>query len=419
MTTANTKKLALTYEGSVKHVWEAPDAPDNLWFEFSDDYSVFDWGKMPDTIDNKGRALALIGAFFFERLHEPSFWQKLSSSVNLKKFDSKFLARRFESSVFAGAGGLSKAGLRTHFKGLTDEVGSRLSLTDASRRNDRILMQVERAQILRPQLGEVLEQPVFFYPPQGKIRGTTLIPLEIVFRFGMPAGSSLEQRLSSIPNYARVLGFKSEPKPNQWFEFPVLEFFTKLEPKDRFLSVQEAAVLSGLTADEFSKMTELALDVALALHEIFGAAGIELWDGKVEMLAHRAADNSPAEIVLADSIGPDELRLLYDGHQLSKEMIRQFYRGTAWEKSLKEAQKLAFERGTTEWKEICVRELNSQPTPLSPEFKSCVSKLYGVLANALIEAEPFPDHPNLTDFGAQIAILKTKNANIGTAKVKT
>ena len=417
MTTANTKKLALTYEGSVKHVWEAPDAPESLWFEFSDDYSVFDWGKMPDTIDNKGRALALIGAFFFEKLHEASFWKNLPSSKTLKKFDATFLQRRFENQVFAGREGLAKSGLKTHFHGLTDENGVALSLADASRRNDRILMHVERAQILRPQLGEVLEQPVFFYPNQGKVKGTTLIPLEIVFRFGMPAGSSLEQRLSTIPNYARVLGFRSEPKPNQWFDFPVLEFFTKLEPKDRFLSVQEAAVLSGLSADEFSKMTELALDVALALHELFGAAGIELWDGKVEMLARRDDENSPAEIILADSIGPDELRLLYDGHQLSKEMIRQFYRGSVWEKSLKQAQKIAFERGTTEWKEICASELNSQPEPLSPEFKSCVSKLYGVLANALIESEPFPGQPGLQEFGAQVASIKNTSASVESAKV--
>jgi phosphoribosylaminoimidazole-succinocarboxamide synthase len=417
VTTANTKRLALTYEGSVKHVWEAPDAPDSLWFEFSDDYSVFDWGKMPDTIENKGRALALIGAFFFEKLHDASFWQNLPTSNSLKKFDTKFLVRRFENEAFSGSRGLAKAGLRTHFQGLTDENGAALSLADACRGNGRTLMQVERAQILRPDLGEVLEQPVFFYPNQGKVKGTSLIPLEIVFRFGMPAGSSLEQRLATIPGYARVLGFKSEPKPNQWFDFPVLEFFTKLEPKDRFLSVQEAAVLSGLSAEEFSRMTELALDVSLALHELFGAAGIELWDGKVEMLVHRAAENSPAEIILADSIGPDELRLLFDGHQLSKEMIRQFYRGSAWEKSLKEAQRIAFERGSTEWKEICSSELGSQPDSLSPDFKSCVSRLYGVLANALIDCDPFPAHPNLKEFGQQFAALKN-NTRGETAKVK-
>ena len=31
-------------------------------FAFSDRYSVFDWGEMPDHIDGKGAALCVIGA---------------------------------------------------------------------------------------------------------------------------------------------------------------------------------------------------------------------------------------------------------------------------------------------------------------------------------------------------------------------
>jgi phosphoribosylaminoimidazole-succinocarboxamide synthase len=374
VTGAKTKKLALSYEGSVKHVWEASDEPESLWFEFSDDYSVFDWGKMPDKIDNKGRALALIGAYFFD------------------------------NPVFAGAQGLTQNGLRTHFKSLSDEDGNALTLKQASKHAGRILMHVERAEIFRPELSTVFDQPIFFYPPQWQNEGTRLIPLEVVFRFGMPAGSSLEQRLSTIKDYGKTLGFTKEPRPNEWFDFPVLEFFTKLEPKDRFLSVQEAALLSGLTASEFNKMTELALDVALALHEIFARAGIELWDGKVELLASKSSA-AVCDIVLADSVGPDELRLLFDGQQLSKEMIRQFYRGSEWEKTLKKAQQIAFERGTTAWKEICIRELESLPTPLSAEFKESTCKLYCVLANALIDPAPFENHPDLPTFGKQVKAL--------------
>ncbi|TFH43245.1 MAG: phosphoribosylaminoimidazolesuccinocarboxamide synthase, partial [Chrysiogenales bacterium] len=39
-------------------------------FTFSDRYSVFDWGEMPDHIDGKGKALCVIGAYFFEKLHD-------------------------------------------------------------------------------------------------------------------------------------------------------------------------------------------------------------------------------------------------------------------------------------------------------------------------------------------------------------
>ena len=58
--------------GSVKDlkVIEKP-TPDKMGvgrFHFSDRYSVFDWGEMPDHIDGKGAALCLMGAYSFEWL---------------------------------------------------------------------------------------------------------------------------------------------------------------------------------------------------------------------------------------------------------------------------------------------------------------------------------------------------------------
>src|SRR6056297_2543216 len=39
-------------------------------FIFSDRYSVFDWGEMPDHIEDKGAAICLVTAYFFEKLEE-------------------------------------------------------------------------------------------------------------------------------------------------------------------------------------------------------------------------------------------------------------------------------------------------------------------------------------------------------------
>ena len=37
-------------------------------FNFSDRYSVFDWGEMPDLIEGKGASLCMTSAYFFEKL---------------------------------------------------------------------------------------------------------------------------------------------------------------------------------------------------------------------------------------------------------------------------------------------------------------------------------------------------------------
>ena len=39
-------------------------------FHFSDRYSVFDWGEMPNPIPQKGASLAISSAYFFELLEE-------------------------------------------------------------------------------------------------------------------------------------------------------------------------------------------------------------------------------------------------------------------------------------------------------------------------------------------------------------
>ena len=115
-------------------------------------------------------------------------------------------------------------------------------------------------------------------------------------------------------------------------------------------------------------------------------------DGKFEFVA------TGSGVMLADSIGPDELRLVYKDCHLSKELIRQVYRGSSWENALKEAQQLAKGRAGASWKEICISELNARPEPLPLAFKAIVDKLYGALTNHIMGQEIFKDHPSLDGF---------------------
>ncbi len=119
----DTPNLKLQYEGSVKNVFARKNDTHTLWFSFTDKYSVFDWGKMPDLIANKGNALALIGAYIFQRLSDANFWQKLPQSNHLKKFDASYLQKRFAHPVFSANNGLKEDGLPSHFLGLYEGIG--------------------------------------------------------------------------------------------------------------------------------------------------------------------------------------------------------------------------------------------------------------------------------------------------------
>jgi phosphoribosylaminoimidazole-succinocarboxamide synthase len=121
---------------------------------------------------------------------------------------------------------------------------------------------------------------------------------------------------------------------------------------------------------------------------------------KIELL-EELDGNGNARVLLADSIGPDELRVLVDGQQLSKEMLRQFYRGSKWESALKKSQSLARQRATLDWKSICEKELGESPEPLSSSFKEHVDALYCMLTNTLMERKVFADCPDLKEFVAK------------------
>lgn len=406
----NPSGLELIYEGSVKRVFKTHEKPDRLFFHFTDDYSVFDWGKMPDTIENKGRALAKMGAFFFQQLGAPDIFQRLKGNKHLERFDKAFLESRFKHPVFDGVCGVVNFGLPHHYKDLLETESKETSLVD-SILGATPLMEVLSARVERPDLHQIDGQPIYFYPHteaqnHAQMTGRRLVPLEIVFRFGMPAGSSLKERLEKNPDYARQIGLKTQPKEGDWLERPVIEFFTKLEPKDRLLSTQEAAHISGLNSFEFEYLTEMSFQAALALYVLFSEKGIELWDGKFEMIidygAHKEAESTGTStggiLLLADSVGPDELRLIYKGVHLSKEMIRRIYRGSPWEESLKKAQLMAKGRGVADWKGIALSELKASPERLSGDEKASIDKLYGTLANHLIGETVFENHPTLDQF---------------------
>lgn len=143
MTVKSMEKLI--YKGSVKDLYEIGE--DNLLFHFSDDFSVFDWGKMPDKIEKKGYALSILAAYFFEELGRPAFWQDLVKSQHLKNLNSQYLSQIFATDL---AGDLQKNGLPSHYLGLfTGGQTKKLSdLKNAKSANssEPLYLQVQKAQ---------------------------------------------------------------------------------------------------------------------------------------------------------------------------------------------------------------------------------------------------------------------------------
>ncbi len=379
---SKTMTPTLVYQGSVKDVYEL--GSEELLFHFSDDFSVFDWGKMPDRISGKGRALTLFAAGFFEKMTGASFWQELPNSKHLQQFDREYLQTIFSALEPSET-------LANHYRGLYSRGKtfklSAPALADQDQ-SQELYLQVARARVDRPEVRKIGQSLVYFYDDAARGEGLSFIPLEVVFRFAAPAGSSLLSRLEKDPNYAYVLGLEPDAvKVGALFPHPVIEFFTKLEPSDRLLSYQEAAAIAGLSPAEFERLYQTAHLCALAIFHVFAEQGITLLDGKVEAAVERRLSGKgemTSRIVLADSIGPDELRLDYKGIQLSKEVLRRYYRNTAWYREIESSKAEAAKRPSVKWQDICRHEKGSAPPPLPPALKECIANMYLALAATMV-----------------------------------
>lgn len=363
------EKTGLLYRGSVKDIRGVAGQSPYI-FEFSDRYSVFDWGEMPDHLNGKGEALAFMSWFFFDYLGRAETWRDWKAPAG------------FSRSALLKT--LAEGGLPHHMIGLVSHDQRPLSLEREIMSPSRNLA-VRPVGVLRPEGRQKDKKLIWDYSAYQKRPKDTLVPLEVIFRFGVPEGSSLLKRTGDVA-YCRDIGLLAPPSPGDRFEVPVIEFSTKLENKDRYLTYAEAASIAALHPAELENLRDLAALVALRLKDCFAGIGVELWDGKVEFAFGSTEKNGVRDFVLVDSVGPDELRLTVDGVPLSKENLRAFYRPTAWCASLEKAKTLADERGEKDWRKICTDELGARPPLLSPAVKEKAEMIYKGLARALAMA---------------------------------
>lgn len=261
------------YKGSVKDFFIEKEPTEKSlgegYFEFTDNYSVFDYGKMQDQIAGKGEALARMSVYNFLELE--------------------------------------KLGLKSHFKKFVPPK--------------RINVNVVR--VLFPQKGQIK-----------KGEKNYLIPLEIIFRNSLPAGSSVFKRIEKGEITPKDIGLNHAPKPGEKLSRPLLDVSTKLEPTDRYLSWKEAQGISMLDDKTMQKLKDWALRVNEFITKKAQKLGLEHADGKIEM-----AVSPLGELLLVDVCGTlDENRLLFGGVHLSKQVMRDYYKTLPWYEKLEKAK---------------------------------------------------------------------------------
>lgn len=380
-------------------------------FDYSDAFSVFDWGRLPDLLPRKGEALATLAAEIFEKLEKPETWREFSRSpeaLALRK------ANRF-GAVFNEIGEeLQKVGLRTHYLGVLESADGPAEVLPKKLSEVRTpirRMVVQQVSAVKPHLTSVLGRSLPDYYPTRTSPLPRLVPLEVVFRLSCPEGSSLLDRVSRDPGYLASLGFPeiqdAQINSSTRWDFPILELFTKLETTDRPVPLPEALAISGLSAGQLQEVLLKTAWVAGLLKYGCAKLGLELADGKMEW-----ALGEDGKCFLVDAIGPDELRILKDGIQLSKEFLRGFYKTSAWYESVEKAKVQARKVGAHDWK----KWVPEAPPALSAQYRELAIQVYLSLTNELSGRKWFADASGLKHVIEELKSLKAGNLAAGNFK---
>lgn len=172
------------------------------------------------------------------------------------------------------------------------------------------------------------------------------IPLEVVCRWY--AAGSLLGRIKEKKITAEQIGFSSDHKIKYGEKLPepFVEFSTKLEKTDRYLTDEEAMNLSKLTPEELKKMKLLTIKIDKILQRKIEGKGLIHADGKKEFALDKNRD-----FVVVDTLWTlDEDRFWeldeYEKGNFveqSKEFIRKYYDSIGYKKKLYEAREKGLE----------------------------------------------------------------------------
>ena len=332
--------------GSVKNLTVLEEPTENKsgsgFFEFSDRYSVFDWGEMPDHISYKGASLAIITSHFFEIL--------------------------------------KKRGIPNHYLGAVVD-GKTLEFGKVDKPFNTIKVKLVR--VIKPER----KNNEYDYSMYKNISKNFLLPMECIYRNSVPEGSSFWER------YNRgEIEYEDKIVPNVPLKKPILDVSTKLEETDRYITWNQAREYADLDPDQIEEIKSLLSNVNSIITEETKKAGIVNQDGKLEF-----AIDDRGFIMVVDALGTlDECRFLFEIFALSKEILRKHYRKSKWYKEVKKVK----EKNEKDWKKY----VKIQPEPLPAELKKVVSEMYQSVAN-LISGKKFFDVPELDKIVENLSVL--------------
>jgi hypothetical protein len=358
--------------------------------KFSDSFSVLGWGKMPESIADRGR----VGAVVFTRLNHlflsQESWKTFLKSHQALSFRKAGATISQGGSVSSMLNGISeRLPVRTNYLGALDEPVFRSLDGKAPLRAQDLLAGEALGQawvsgrMLYPVCGYYAEEKV----PSSAIMGRStwdfsqwrsspapkMLPFEVICHFTLNERSleTLKTDSISIPRTASLHTLQ----PGVNWDFPVMELVPPQDPFARRIGLSEALWMTGMPAERVQEILLEAAWAAAWLRFQWSALGMGL-----ESVQFRFAIEKDGGRVLVDPFQVDDMGLEQNGVRFRFETALAHYQKTSWYDAVLRAQGQAAHLGLPEWRRQCV-----EPVPfLDPKVKTRIEEEQKLLSSAIL-----------------------------------
>lgn len=280
---------------------------------------------------------------------------------------------------------LREYGIDSHYMSLVTDEGEEISAREAiSRRIAPTTARVQFANRLMPEFNN----GKWDYSMFGQSDLTCYVqPIEFISRNVLPEASSVWKRVEkgemTLENLGLPVDFKRGDEIPENLR-PILDYSTKFEPDDRYISQREAQTLMNISDEDFAKINNSTRRASNVLTHYASSRGFKREDGKVEYVG----------FILGDAVCTwHEDRLTVHGIGISKQRIRDEVKklNQGWYDDIEKSKEKAKKEGVKDFRTL----MDSSIKYVSPSIKffESINNLFRAGTNQWVDKKVYNIYP--------------------------
>ncbi|MCP6727600.1 MAG: hypothetical protein KJI69_06335, partial [Patescibacteria group bacterium] len=166
---------------------------------------------------------------------------------------------------------------------------------------------------------------------------------------------------------------------------PILDYSTKFEPDDRYLSPMQAQALMNITNEEFARINNSTRNVSNIMTDYAASRGFTRLDGKVEYVGFKLGD--------AVCTWHEDRLITSQGIGISKQRIRNKVKqlNPAWYEDIQQSKERAIDEGVQDFRTLM--DPTIEYTSPDAEFFGAINTLFRAGTNQWVNARVYDLYP--------------------------